>query len=108
MRTYTSTPATIASGAITLTALFPFKTEYGVFTGGCEEANPTNYDADYFPNYTGSVTTDPGVTDAVTVRQPPLNFRVRARDGSRAAELRAGTPAPRVARADRRRAETTK
>ena len=32
---------------------------------------------DYFPNYTGSVLTDPGGTHAVTVRQPPLNFRVR-------------------------------
>jgi type II secretory pathway pseudopilin PulG len=82
MRTYTSTPASVAAGTFNLTLLFPFKTEYGVFTGGCEEANPTLYDPDYFPNYTGSVTTDPGQTDAVTVRQPPLNFRVRARDGS--------------------------
>ena len=41
------------------TNLFPFEDEYGVFTGGCAEANPVLYDADYFPSYTGSVQTDP-------------------------------------------------
>jgi type II secretory pathway pseudopilin PulG len=82
LRTFASSPSTTAAGTLNLTSLFPFKTEYGVYTGGCPEADPTNYDADYFPSYTGSVLTDPGQTDAVTVRQPPLNFRVRNKAGS--------------------------
>jgi type II secretory pathway pseudopilin PulG len=81
LRNFTSSPASGAT-TINLTNLFPFADEYGVFTGACDEANPTNYDADYFPNYTGSVLTDPAGTHAVTVRQPPLNFRLRDNSGN--------------------------
>ncbi|MGH2969375.1 MAG: hypothetical protein ACRDK0_09965, partial [Solirubrobacteraceae bacterium] len=76
-------PAALA-GTVDLTNLFPFPTEYGVFTGKCEEANPIVYpgNGDYFPTYTGSVRTDPGGSHSVTVRQPPLNIRVKNRFGS--------------------------
>ena len=74
-----STPPTTAGTVLNLTSLFPFKDEYGVFTGGCEEANPVIYPGndDYFPSFTGSVVTEPGRRPQVTVRQPPLNIRVR-------------------------------
>ncbi len=72
------------AGSVLLDQLFPFKSPYGVFTGKCDEANPVVYpgNANYFPSYTGSVQTDPGGTHAVTVRQPPLNIRVRDRNGA--------------------------
>jgi hypothetical protein len=71
-------------GAAELTNLFPFSTPYGVFTGKCEEASPILYpgNGDYFPTYTGSVQTDPGERDPVTVRQPPLNIRIRDTSGN--------------------------
>jgi type II secretory pathway pseudopilin PulG len=65
-----------------MTNLFPFKTAYAMFTGGCKEADPTTYDSDYFETYTGSMAFDAGTTKAVTVRQPPLNVRVRDRNGN--------------------------
>ena len=86
-RIFSSTPANAMVPSLTLSDLFPFNDEYGVFTGTCDESSPVNYDPDYYPNFTGAVRVDPGATGAVTVRQPPLNIQVRRRLTSTTWEL---------------------
>jgi type II secretory pathway pseudopilin PulG len=76
-RLFEATPAGTRFNQITLGSLFPFKEQYGLFTGGCPEASPVLYDPDYYPNYTGSVLVDRAQSPAVTVRQPPFNIRIQ-------------------------------
>ncbi len=78
VRVFPDVAPVVPAPAVTLTKLFPFEAEYGVFTGVCGESNPVLYDTDYYPSYTGAVQTDPAGTHTVTVRQPPLNIQVRS------------------------------
>jgi type II secretory pathway pseudopilin PulG len=67
---------------MTLDSLFPFESEYGVYTGVCAENNPVLYDTDYYPSFTGAVKTNPAGTHSVTVRQPPMNIQVKNPSGT--------------------------
>jgi type II secretory pathway pseudopilin PulG len=73
LRQFTTSPAT---------ALFPFLTPYGFFTGSCAHSNPATAivpaDPDYFETNIGSVATEPGGSHAVDIYQPPLAIRVRS------------------------------
>ena len=64
------------------TKLFPFEDEYGVFTGGCEEANPASTTRTTSRTTRAPCRRTRAATSAVTVRQPPLNFRVRNASGN--------------------------
>jgi hypothetical protein len=79
-------PASPAAPTITATGLFPFKDGYGVYAGGCDSANPTQWDNDYFSTTpTGQaafVVPTPGQPSTVTVRMPALNLEVRNAAGS--------------------------
>ncbi len=75
-RVFPGTMPAASASTVTLESLYPFKSEYGVYTGTCAENNPVLYDTDYYPSFTGAVKTDPAGTHAVTVRQPPLNIQV--------------------------------
>jgi type II secretory pathway pseudopilin PulG len=77
-RVFSHPTANTRFSTLDLEQMFPFKNAYSVFTGGCQESNPVNYDAAFF-NTSGAIKTDPGGTHAVDVFQPPLNIRVRSR-----------------------------
>jgi type II secretory pathway pseudopilin PulG len=77
-RVFPATTPALPSYQVTLDSLFPFESEYGVFTGVCmAESNPVLYDTDYYPSFTGAIKTNPSGTHAVTVRQPPFNMQVK-------------------------------
>jgi hypothetical protein len=56
--------------------LFPFASPYVVYAGGCADANPQTYDADYFTTHPGVVSTAPGSAQAIVVRVPAMNLAV--------------------------------
>jgi Tfp pilus assembly protein PilV len=68
-------------GTLRLERLFPFTTPYNVHTGGCADSNPVNFVPSYFSTR-NSRAVGPGATEAVTVRQPPFNIRVRNRNNT--------------------------
>ena len=78
--TRTTAPGSLQS-VITSSNLFPFTTGYGVYAGSCPSADPTVYDPAYWSKYPGLVTTTPGASRAVTVREPALNL-LATRSGS--------------------------
>jgi hypothetical protein len=68
--------------AISATSLFPFTSGYGVYAGSCAAANPIPYDNAYWSKYPGFMSTAPGSSGAVTVREPALNLLVTKAGGS--------------------------
>ena len=76
LRTFGSPGARVA--AITVTGLFPFKDGYGLFGGGCPNADPTKYIPDYYDNFPNAfIQTDPGVASPpARVRLPSINLKV--------------------------------
>jgi hypothetical protein len=77
-RIFPLTAPALPAYTVTLDSLFPFESEYGVYTGICSESSPVLYDTDYYPSYTGAIKTNPAGTHALTVRQPPFNIQVKS------------------------------
>ncbi|MBV9212024.1 MAG: prepilin-type N-terminal cleavage/methylation domain-containing protein [Actinobacteria bacterium] len=73
-RTFTA-PA--AQPTIDATNLFPFTSGYGVYSGSCSANNPVTYNPSYWSSGAGFVTTSPGQTYTVTVREPAINVTVK-------------------------------
>jgi type II secretory pathway pseudopilin PulG len=108
-RSFPDTVPLAPANKLTLSSLFPFESEYGVFTGVCEESNPVLYDTDYYPTYVGAVITNPGGAHSLTVRQPPLNIQVLNRSNTLAngISVRATQESSECAGADRSYVLTT-
>jgi type II secretory pathway pseudopilin PulG len=70
-----------ASATITATNLYPFTSGYGVYAGSCAANDPTAYNPGYYSSNPGLVTVAPGISYAVTVRQPAISIAV-TRGGS--------------------------
>jgi Tfp pilus assembly protein PilV len=64
--------------SIPATSMYPFTSGYGLYTGTCGAANPTQYNATYYTtNPTRYANVTPGGSTAVTVREPALNVTVK-------------------------------
>jgi hypothetical protein len=72
-------PVSPPTASFTVGNLFPFSAAYSFFTGKCRYSNPTTDSANsgYFGAYPGAIAVTPGSNSTVTVRQPPLNIRLK-------------------------------
>ena len=63
---------------LTATNLFPFTNGYGLFGGGCPQADPTKYIPSYYATFPSAfIQTNPGAASTpAVVRLPSINLRV--------------------------------